>query len=46
MDDNRLAKVAKSGKPNSQATWTTSKRLAQKLDINISQEILRMLDKV
>jgi len=40
--DNRLAKVAKSGKPNTiemaRAIWMASKRLLRKLDINFAGE--------
>jgi len=37
MDDNRLVKVAKN-KKNSQATWTASKTMLQKMDVNITGE--------
>jgi hypothetical protein len=35
MDDNRLANIAKNGKPN---TWTASRSLVRKLDMNITGE--------
>jgi hypothetical protein len=44
MDDNRFAKVSKTKKINTlKATWTVSKTLVRKLDINITGEQARWI---